>query len=352
MNNYGIMIIKNQNDMKKLLFKILFFVLVFVVSSCENTKTYKDKLQVHYENLEPQEITVKSYNEVLFSIDTANFAEGLKSIKDDYLVFLGGDLDNEDAVAYLKAFAIDTFCIRINKLVEEKFSNNEALAKDIKAVYQRFNYYYPGMEFPDTYFYVSGVDYEMPAVMIQPDGILISLDYYLGNEGNFYDYIGMPRYRSVRCQPSYITRDLAQAFYDNFFAVRVTKKDVLSEMISAGKKLYFIEAMNPALPDSVLMGYTSKQTKWAKQYEADIWATIVGDNILYANDMMVFRNFFGDAPFTQQFSRESPARLGEYIGLQIIRSYMTHNDVSLQDLLKNNDLQQIFQNSQYKPFKN
>ncbi len=337
--------------MKKILFKILILVLVIVTSSCDKTKTYKDKLQVHYENLEPQEITIKKYNEALFSIDTADFVNGLKSIKEDYLIFLGGDLDNEEAVSYLKAFAVDTFCIRINNLVEKKFADDTELAEEIKSVYQRLSYYYPGLEFPETYFYVSGVDYEMPAVMIQPDGILISLDYYLGNDDKLYDYIGMPRFRSVRCQPSYITRDLAQAFYDNYFAGRVSKKDVLSEMIRAGKQLYFIEAMNPAMPDSVLLGYSSKQTQWAKQYESDIWATMVGNNILYANDREVFRNFFGDGPFTQQFSRESPARLGEFIGLQIIRSYMTHNDVSLQDMLRNNDEQQIFQASQYKPFR-
>ena len=331
--------------------KVLLIALAFVLSSCVKTKTYKDKLQVHHENLEPQEIVVKKYNEALFSIDTADFAEGLKSIKDDYMVFLGGDLDNADAVAYLKAFAVDTFCIRLNDLVEKKFSDDKALRKEIKSVYQRMNYYYPGIMIPETYFYVSGVDYEIPAVMIQPDAVLISLDYYLGNDDGIYDYIGMPRYRSLRCQPSYITRDLAQAFYDNMYARRAAKKDVLSEMINVGKQLYFIEAMNPALPDSVLFGYSSQQTQWAQQYEGDVWAAIVGNNMLYANDMMAFRNFFGDAPFTQAFSRESAPRLGEYIGLQIIRSYMTHNDVSLQELMKNNDLQQIFQNSQYKPFK-
>ncbi len=331
--------------------KILLIALALVLSSCVKTKTYKDKLQVHHENLEPQEIVVKKYNEALFSIDTANFAEGLKSIKDDYMVFLGGDLDNADAVAYLKAFAVDTFCIRLNDMVEKKFSDDSELRKEIKSVYQRMSYYYPGIVIPETYFYVSGVDYEMPAVMIQPDAVLISLDYYLGNEDGVYDYIGMPRYRSLRCQPSYITRDLAQAFYDNMFARRAAKKDVLSEMINVGKQLYFIEAMNPALPDSVLLGYSSQQTQWAHQYEADVWAAIVGNNMLYSNDMMAFRNFFGDAPFTQAFSRESAPRLGEYIGLQIIRSYMTHNDVSLQDLLRNNDVQQIFQDSQYKPFK-
>ena len=332
--------------------KVLLIALAFVLSSCVKTKTYKDKLQVHHENLEPQDIVVKKYNEALFSIDTADFAEGLKSIKDDYMVFLGGDLDNADAVAYLKAFAVDTFCIRLNELVEKRFSDDRALKKEIKSVYQRMNYYYPGIMIPETYLYVSGVDYEIPAVMIQPDAVLISLDYYLGNEDGIYDYIGMPRYRSLRCQPSYITRDLAQAFYDNMYARRAAKKDVLSEMINVGKQLYFIEAMNPTLPDSVLFGYSSQQAQWAQQYEADVWAAIVGNNMLYANDMMAFRNFFGDAPFTQAFSRESAPRLGEYIGLQIIRSYMTHNDVTLQELMKNNDLQQIFQDSQYKPFKN
>lgn len=337
--------------MKKIFFKVLVLLMVFVTLSCEKTKTHKDKLQVHYENLEPQELTIKKYNEALFSIDTADFANGLKSIQKDYWVFLGGNLDDAEAVDYLKAFAVDTFCIKLNKLVKERFSDDTELTEDIKSVYQHLNYYYPGIDIPETYFYVSGIDYEMPAVMIQPDGVLISMDYYLGNEGKLYDYIGMPRYRSVRCQPSYVTRDLAQAFYDNFFAGRIAQKDVLSGMISAGKQLYFIEAMNPSLPDSVLMGYSSKQTQWAEQYEADVWAAMVGNNMLYENDMMTFRNFFGDGPFTQAFSKEAPARLGEYIGLQIIRSYMMHNEVSLQDLLKNNDVQQIFQNSQYKPLR-
>ena len=339
--------------MKKVHFIIFAIVFSFALSSCVKTKTYKDKLQVHHENLEPQEITVKRYNKALFSIDTAKFAEGLKSIKDDYLVFLSGDLDNQDAVEYLKAFAVDTFCVRLNNMVEKKFSDDRKLNDDIKAVYQRLNYYYPGIiEIPDTYYYVSGVDYEIPSVMIQPNAVLISLDYYLGNEDKIYDYIGMPRYRSLRCQPSYITRDLAQAYYDNIFAMPTPKKDVLSEMINAGKRLYFVEAMNPTLPDSVLLGYSSQQTQWAERYEADIWASIVGDDKLYSNDMMTFRNFFGDAPFTQMFSRESAPRLGEFVGLQIIRSYMTHNDVSLQELLKINDVQEIFQASQYKPFKN
>lgn len=334
--------------MKKSLF-ISMFIIALALLSCEKTLPHKDKLQVRYENLEPKEVEIKSYNKALFSIDTAHFAEGLKSIQNDYHIFLGGNLDNAEAVAYIKAFATDTFCVRLNKMAEEKFSDDKTLTKEIQSVYQRLHYYYPNINIPETYFYISGIDYQIPSVIIQPDGVMISLDYYLGNEDKIYDYIGMPRFRSVRCQPSYISRDLAQAFYDNYFARRNNSKDILSEMINAGKQLYFIEAMNPALPDSVLLGYSSKQTQWIEDFEADVWATIVGNNMLYSNDMELFRNFFGDGPFTQAFSNEAPARLGEFIGLQIIHSYMTHNDVSLQQLMENNDIQQIFQESQYKP---
>ena len=260
--------------------KILFIVLAFVLSSCVKTKTYKDKLQVHHENLEPQEIVVKKYNDALFSIDTANFAEELKSIKDDYQVFLGGDLNNAEAVEYLKTFATDTFCIRLNDMVQKKFSDDKELKDEIKSVYQRLSYYYPGIEIPETYFYVSGVDYSVPSVMIQPGYVLLSMDYYLGNEDKLYDYIGMPRYRSLRCQPSYITRDIAQAFYDNYFAVPAPKKDVLSEMINVGKQLYFIEAMNPALPDSVLLGYSSRQTQWESHYHGYVWVSLFGNVML------------------------------------------------------------------------
>ena len=262
---------------------------------------------------------------------------------------MNGDLDNADAVKYIKYFATDTFCVRINDLVNKKFSDNKNLAKDIKSVYQRFKYYYPDVKIPyDTYFYVSGIDYEMPSVMIQPDGILISLDFYLGNDDRIYDYIGMPRFRSIRCQPSYITRDIAQSLFQNVYG-RQYQKDVLTEMRNVGKQLYFIEAMNPSMPDSVLMGYSSKQLQWVEQYEADVWASIVGNDILYANTAELFRSFFGDAPFTQAFSNDAPPRLGEYIGLQIIRSYMTNNEVNLREMLDNKDVQQIFQMSQYKP---
>lgn len=337
---------KNMNRITYLLIAVS---LLFV--SCDNTTSYKKDLQINNKNLEPQSLVVKSYNEALFSIDTHNFVNELKLIQKEYPAFLNGDLDDPEVIDYIRNFVTDTFCVRLNMMVENRFSDKNSLDKEIRDVYQRFKYYYPDIQLAQPYYYVSGVDYQTPPIVLTNDIVAISLDYYLGTNDNIYDYLGMPRFRSARCHPSYITRDLAQSIYHYYVEKNHTQKDVLTEMIYMGKMNFFVEAMNPSLPDSVLLGYTAKQMSWVETYEGDIWASIIGNNLLYAKGLDSYRNLFGDGPFTQAYSNEAPARLGEYIGLQIIRSYMTHNDVTLQELMNNNDIQQIFQYSQYKPRK-
>ena len=60
---------------------------------------------------------------------------------------------------------------------------------------------------------------------------------------------------------------------------------------------------------------------------------------------------YGDGPFTQAYSNDAPSRLGEFFGLNIIRSFFSNNEISLQDLMQRKDLQNIFQDSGYKPKK-
>jgi len=53
-----------------------------------------------------------------------------------------------------------------------------------------------------------------------------------------------------------------------------------------------------------------------------------------------------------EFSKDSPPRLGEWIGLQIIRSYMQKNpEVTLAMMMQETDAQNILTLSGYKPEK-
>ena len=331
--------------MKKLLF-ICLVLLLFV--SCSKTVYYKKKLNVDCKNLEPQKVEILEYNKALFAIDTADFEAGIQAIRPQFSALLGDTLE-ADEIAYLKDFVTDTFVMRINELVEESFPNSEVVSEKVKGVYQHLKYYYPELTMPATYTYVSGIDFNNGSVMIATEAVMISLDFYLNNKYLVYDKVGMPRYVSRRCQPAALTKDLAEAIYYSYIFTDIKAKNVLKEMIDRGKKYYFIEAMDPTLNDSILLGYSSQQMEWAQDNEWNIWATIVGNNMLYANGFEQYRVLFNDGPFTAAFSENAPARLGDFIGLQIVRWFMTNNDETLQQLMEQTDYQEIFQKSHYKP---
>ena len=70
---------------------------------------YKSKLMIDTEPV--QNLVYDRYEEVLFGLDTADFAQELKSIQYRYRPFLDGDLENPEAIRYLKDFAIDPFSV-------------------------------------------------------------------------------------------------------------------------------------------------------------------------------------------------------------------------------------------------
>lgn len=330
--------------------RIVVLVLLVLFVSCSKTTGYEKKLNVDCRNLEPQKVDVFEYNKALFAIDTADFEAGIQAIRPQFQALLGDTLESYEMV-YLKEFVTDTFIMRINELVEESFPDSDAVSDKVKGVYQHFKYYYPEMTMPPTFTYVSGINFDNGPVMISPEAVMISLDFYLSNKDLVYDKVGMPRYVSRRCQPASLTKDLAEAMYYSYVFMDVKAKNVLKEMIDRGKKYYFIEAMDPTLNDSVLLGYSSQQMEWAQDNEGQIWATIVGNNMLYANGFEQYRVLFNDGPFTAAFSENAPARLGDFVGLQIVRAFMSNNDESLQSLLQMTDYQDILQRSQYKPRK-
>jgi uncharacterized protein YjaZ len=65
--------------------------------------------------------------------------------------------------------------------------------------------------------------------------------------------------------------------------------------------------------------------------------------------------FINVAPFSKfylEIDNESPGRIGQWVGWQIVRSFMENNPkVTVQDLIKMNE-KDIFELSKYKPKKN
>lgn len=336
--------------MKKLPTFFLSCCIVFCAASCDkHEKGYKTKLNV---KVAPAEAPAYyRYEDVLFSLDTANFQSELMKIQPDYLPFLEGDLNDPEAVKYLKDFATDPYILELYQHVRNSFPNLDFVRKSVEGVYAHFHHYYPDLAMPkNVYTCVTGISMDIPPIQIIDDNMVISLDWYLGQD-SIYSVFGWPRYKSERTGKKSMTKDIAMCFYNLYLFDGRSGANLSEEMINAGKAYYFIEAMAPKLEDDILLGYTPAQMKWANDNEGELWADIVGNQRLFSSGLDMHMTFFADGPFTQEYSHEAPARLGEFIGLQIIRSYMANNDISLQQLINEKDFQGIFQASGYKPRK-
>ena len=333
----------------KIIVKTLTLLCLFLMAACQKQEpAYKAKLNV---KPEAYDLEFDRYEEVLFNLDTADFQQELKRIQDRYKVFIGGDLNNPQAVQYLKDFATDPFSIILYDKVMTDFPDLKEVEPVVEDVMAYFHYYYPDISLPQKAFTcITGVRPDEPPVQIIADNLVISLDWYL-NGDELYDQIGMPRYMAVRTHKATLAKDVALCLYMYYLYEQRKQGQIISEMVFYGRRNFFVEAMCPTMADSVVLGYSSSQWQWAVENEGAVWADIVGNRRLYEAGLDTYMMFFGDGPFTQAYSNDAPSRLGEFFGLNITRSYFSNNEISLQGLMQQKDLQNIFQDSGYKPKK-
>lgn len=336
--------------MKKLPVIIGAVMMAIAFVGCNDASTnYKKKLEIG-PGASPV-LEFKRYEDVLFALDTADFQHELMAIQMEYQPFLDGDLSDPMAVKYLKDFAVDPFSRLLYQKVKAAFPDLDEVKTMVEGVYRHFNHYYPDVVLPHRVFTcVSGVHSDMSPVMIFGDALVISLDWYLDGD-EVYDQIGVPKYRSERTALPFLVKDLGVQLYQNYIQKPHKQTHLLEEMVYEGKALFFVEAMCPSLSDRTILGYSESQMAWAAENEGNLWADLVGNQRLYSSEYDLFRIFFADGPFTNEYSHEAPPRLGEFLGLQIVRSYMDNQECSLQEMMQNTDLQGIFQDSKYKPKK-
>ena len=303
-------------------------------------------------------IKIERFDKELFAGKSKNPVEVNQALSTRYGIFYDDFLHKILDTKYSNSESLftlyhDQAYTDLTKEVDSVFPNLKTQEAGLNETFKYIKYYYPKAKIPKFIAFASGFAYQMP---VGDNYLGIGLDMFLGKDSKFYKAIvqSVPLYLSRRFAPEYIVPRVAETYaHEELFTEPDENKSLLSKMIFQGKILYFLDQVLPEqLPDSVKIGYSTAQLEWAQHFEGDIWAYFLAHNFLFETDYQKIQVFLSEGPFTPGLgeNRDSAPKLGVWIGWQMVKKYMKENpDVTLQQLMAEQDAQKILNKSKYKP---
>jgi gliding motility-associated lipoprotein GldB len=311
------------------------FSLLVVLSSCDK----KNKIEKEVEEI-PVTINVERFDKIFYESPVEN----LQNVKQKYPYFFPAQTPDSVWVNKIK----NPLNRELYSEVQKKYSNFEKVNSDLESLFQHIKFYFPETKTPKVITLISEMDYQNKAIYAD-SLVLISLDLYLGKNHKFYEF---PEYLKQNFEQNQIMPDIVSSFSLRKIPFE-NNRNLLSQMIYAGKQLYLKDLLLPGTSDAEKIGYTPKQISWCQENESYMWRYFIQEQLLYSTDLKLASRFINTAPFSKfylEIDNESPGRVGTWIGWQIVRSYMNNNDLNLQQLLQMDPIE-IFQKSKYKPKK-
>ncbi|NNE30881.1 MAG: gliding motility lipoprotein GldB [Winogradskyella sp.] len=235
--------------------------------------------------------------------------------------------------------------------VESEFTNSDKLHSEISLLFKYLKYYDKSFTVPRVITLTNNVAYR-DRTIVTDTLVLIALDNYLGDSHRFYTESDIPMYLAKNFKSEQIVSDLAGDYAEKY-NYQKNRKTLLDEMIYFGKLLYFKDVVLPFKTDAEKIGYTEDELKWAEANESPIWSYFIEKEMLYSTDSTLPNRFIADAPFTKfylELDNESPGRLGQYIGWQIVRAYAETTDKGVLNIMQT-EAEEIFRKSKFKPKK-
>lgn len=304
-------------------------------------------------------VSIERFDSVLFAVDTSLLTEEVRAFTGRHPEFgnmyfqrvLGISVADSAGLAPLKAMLADRYVLQVHRDADSVYTDIGSLEQGLTQAFKRFKYYFPGAGVPDVYTYPASISGFAPLVWNADSTLAIGLDCFLGADYHFYETTDYPAYITRRFTPQHLVPMALKGFAEYHFPpVEDEGVTFLSRIVQEGKVLYLLDLLLPGTPDSVKIGYSAQSMGWAREYEEDIWAYFIEEELLYSVDLFHYRKYVDEAPFTSDLGEQSAPRIGQFAGWQIVRRYMEENPaVTPAGLMAEKDAQKILRMSGYKP---
>jgi len=234
---------------------------------------------------------------------------------------------------------------QLGRQTDSTFRDSEKLKSELQRMFQQIRYNFPDFQVPPVKTFVTGLSQDM---FVNDSLMVVGLDFFVGPTARYRPNV--PDYILRRYRPEFVLPTAALAISSKYNRKELANQTMLAEMIQFGKSLYFAERALPCTPDSLLIGYTNKESEGVAFNEGKIWAHFLEKKLLYNTASFTIQKYVGERPNIPEIDKTCPGRVGAWVGWQIVRKYMsTHPNVTLAQLMTEKNAQRLLNDSRYRP---
>jgi hypothetical protein len=324
--------------------------LLLFAASCTSHKPDVSGIRVDLE--------VERFEQELFVIESANRDQAIQQMTAKYgeffYFYFNGypwNMQSEADPAWkdsVVAYVHDPFLTSLYDSVQKRFSDVSGFQNQLETSLKYFKYYFPSVTIPVVYTVINSPGH---GAFTYGDSILcLSLEDYMDPQFSFYKYLDIPNYLLRRFKPEYMVPNALQVMITREFPYDPTGKKLLDAMVYNGKVMHLKSQFMPDAADSITTGFRAGDLKWCLENEKEIWKFFLTKDLLYSADPLEYMKYVNDGPTTSGMPPESPGNVGSWVGWRMVSAYMKqHQEVSLQQLMAEQDAQKILSDSKYKP---
>ena len=322
---------------------ISFFCLVFL-SSCD--KDCKDVIDVSNVNIEVKLERLETEYKTVTSVEAGkDFLQKYdKFTKYNLLAGKPKEQILKD-VLWLGRSPIDTLLADVAK----KYGDFSSQKEELTILFKNIKAFYPDYEVPEINTMISAFG----GYIVEDGGdvLLIGLDYFLDSTATYLPpKEEIPDYMRRHLREDKITIHAARKMADRF--IEMSKgSQLINQMILHGKRYYFAHRMLPCKAENEIVDYTPAEWQEVVDHEYGTYAYFTKNELFYSTKAENQRLYVNDSPKCPSVGDECPGRIGRWLGYQIVKSYVEKNEVSLQELMSEDNHIKIFTQSGYKPSK-
>jgi len=332
----------------------LYFLMIILAGACKGRKV-PDVSAIKVD------LQLQRFDKDIFAIDTNRVGESVQQLHQIYPGFLQDFIfnilalpphpDSSQMVEKQLASFINSYRSlkdSTNVIFTDLDKTRDEVAKGLKFV----KHYFPGYKAPSKLITFIG-PINSYGNILTTDALAVGLQLYMGKDYSLYQSEAgqelYPAYISRRFQKEYIPVNCMKTIVDDMYPDNSAGRPLIEQMVQAGKRLYLLDQLMPEAADTLKTGYTKAQLQGCYDNESTIWSFFVQGDFLYTSDPGITKDYMNDAPKTQAFGDASPGFIGQFIGWQIVKKWVSkHEDVALEELMSA-DPKTIFNEAKYKP---